>query len=138
MPLPEEMDPVLRRQVLCAADQIGNWVKAVQQYEHDRAMAGDVAEGFKLVAKRAIRRWKDGDDAVDTLRIELGLDDDELYERKLLSPSKLERHFPGKNSKERQKAMEPLVVKESSGLNLVPIDDPRPAAKVDAAQEFGE
>ncbi|MEF2552015.1 DUF2800 domain-containing protein [Aurantimonas sp. A2-1-M11] len=137
LPAPETMTAEQIGKTLHAADLISNWIKAVQQHAHDQALAGNMPAGFKLVAKRAIRKWKEGDDVLDVLQIDFGIAEEELYERKLRSPAKLERMFPGKNAKQRQSAMEPLVIKESSGTNLVPKGDPRPAVKVDAASEFG-
>ena len=58
-------------------------------------------------------------------------------EPKLKSPAKVEGQFPGKNKAERQKAMADLVEAKSSGTNLVPSEDPRPAVVVGAANEFG-
>lgn len=138
MPAPDAMTPEHRAKVLRAADAILNWTKAVQQHEHDAALAGNPPAGFKLVAKRASRRWREGDDVLDHLTIDLGLSEDDVFDRKMRSPAQLEKHFPGKNKKERETAMAALVTKESSGTNLVPEGDPRPAVKVDAAAEFGE
>src|SRR5581483_811858 len=44
--------------VLHEADFLLTWVKAVQVYAHEQAVAGRVPPGFKLVPKRALRKWK--------------------------------------------------------------------------------
>ena len=49
----------------------------------------------------------------------------------------MEKVLAGKKKKEREAAMGDLVKKESSGTNLVPSEDPRPAVVTDAASEFG-
>jgi len=132
----EAMTPEQRGQILRNADSIFNYVKAVQKFEHDRALAGDMPAGFKLVAKRATRKWRDEEEAKEVLAI-LGVAPDALYEEpKFKTPAKLESFFPGKNKTERQNAMADLVKKESSGLNLVANEDPRPAVVVEAASEF--
>lgn len=138
LPAPEEMTPEHRGRVLTHADFIANWTKAVQKFEHDQALAGQTPDGFKLVAKRATRRWRDGDEVIGTLQVDLGLSDEDIFERKMRSPAQLERHFPGKNKVARAEAMAGLITKESSGTNLVPVSDPRPAVKVEASEEFGE
>lgn len=137
LPAPESMAPEHIGRVLKEADQIGNWVKAVQEHAHAQACNGNMPAGFKLVAKRAVRRWKDEDEAVNQL-LYMGLDaNDGIYtEPKLKSPAQLEKLFPGKNKDERQKAMGDLVVKQSSGTNLVPSTDPRPAVTVGADADF--
>lgn len=135
---PEGLSPERLGNVLKEADMIGNYVKAVQEYAHAQACNGNMPEGFKLVAKRAIRKWA-SEEAAKTKLYDLGAtNDDILTEPKLKSPAQLEKLFPGKNAKARGEAMADLVVKQSSGLNLAPIEDPRPAVKADAASEFGE
>ena len=131
---PETLSDEKLGALLREADQIGNYVKAVQEYAHAQAMAGKMPAGFKLVAKRAVRKWRNDDEAKAKL---LALAIEPFEEPKLKSPAKVEGQFPGKNKAERQKAMADLVEAKSSGTNLVPVDDPRPAVAVGAANEFG-
>lgn len=133
---PEELTDERMALVLKEADQIGNYVKAVQEYAHAQAMAGKTPAGFKLVAKRAFRKWINEDAARHHLYDLGATNDDILTEPKMKSPAQLEKLFPGKNKAEREKAMADLVEKKSSGLNLVPIEDPRPAAAVGASSDF--
>lgn len=134
---PEKLSPEKLGAILKEADQIGNYVKAVQEFAHGQALAGHMPAGFKLVAKRAIRKWRDENLARHTLYDLGATNDDILTEPKLKSPAQLEKLFPGKNKAEREAAMAELVEKKSSGLNLAPVDDPRPAVAVDAVSEFG-
>lgn len=122
--------------LLKEADFVGNYVKAVQEYAHAEATAGRMPTGFKLVAKRAVRKWKDEAAAVDILAINGASDDDIYTAPKLKSPAQLESFFPGRNKKEREAAMADLVVKQSNGTNLVPDADPRPAVQVGANADF--
>lgn len=130
---PETLSDEKLGALLREADQIGNYVKAVQEYAHAQAMAGKMPAGFKLVAKRAVRKWRNDDEAKAKL---LALAIEPFEEPKLKSPAKVEGQFPGKNKAERQKAMADLVEAKSSGTNLVPSEDPRPAVVVGAANEF--
>jgi hypothetical protein len=133
---PDELDDERLANILLEADSIGNYVKAVQEFAHSQACSGKTPKGFKLVAKRANRKWIDPDTAEDELAM-LGVDTTDMYaEPKFRSPAQLERYFPGKNKDQRQASMAHLVEKKSSGTNLVPISDPRPAVKVGAAEEF--
>lgn len=132
-PAVETMTPEQRGRVLREADGLLSYAKAVQQFEHDRAMRGDVPAGFKLVAKRATRKWKDAD-AARIAMLDMAI---EPYQpAKLKSPAMAEPGFPGKNAKQRAEAMADLVSKVSSGCNLVPADDPRPAVNVGAGSDF--
>lgn len=137
LPLPEAMSAEHRGRVLRQADSLFTWVKAVQEHEHAQAVAGNLPDGFKLVAKRAVRKWVDEDAAKSTLYDMGATNDDILTEPKLKSPAQCEKLFPGKNKAEREKAMADLVKKESSGVNLVPASDPRPAVVTSATEEFG-
>lgn len=136
LPLPENMQPAHIARVLKEADGLLNWCKSVQEFAHAQAMAGNMPEGFKLVAKRAIRKWVDEDTTKNALYDMGATNDDILTEPKLKSPAQLEKLFPGKNKDERQKAMAELVTKSSSGTNLVPTTDPRPAVHVGASADF--
>lgn len=134
---PEDLSPERLRLILDEADRIGGYVKAVQLYAHDQALRGVVLQGYKLVQKRAIRKWQDEETAKAYMLGQLGAKEDALYaEPKMRSPSQLEPLFPGKNKKERADAMLSLVVKVSSGVNLAPEKDPRPAVNVGASADF--
>lgn len=130
---PETLSDEKLGALLREADQIGNYVKAVQEYAHAQAMVGKMPAGFKLVAKRAVRKWRNEQEARAKL---LALAIEPFEEPKLKSPAKVEGQFPGKNKAERQKAMADLVEAKSSGTNLVPVDDPRQGVVVDAKSEF--
>lgn len=130
---PEGMTPDQIASVLLEADYIFNWVKAVQEFAHAEAVAGRHIPGFKLVAKRATRKWKDEEEATEELSAILG---DAIYvDPKLRSPAQIEKlvgkkHFSGIEAAH--------VAKVSSGTNLVPFSDPRPAVKVDGMEEFAD
>lgn len=139
LPEPSKLTDDQRAQALSATDRIKNWVKAVQEFEHAQALAGNMCPGFKLVNGRATRKWKDEGNLLDDLTLMHGLDDDQIYvEPKppaLKSPPQLEKTL-GKKAFAAE--FTDLVVKRSSTTNLVPISDPRPAVKLDAASEFTE
>lgn len=130
---PEKMTLEQLSEALTRRERIKNWADAVAAFGHKVAESGQQIPGFKLVAKRAIRKWKNAAEAEEHLLL-LCHDKAEIYtEPKLQTPAKLERLFPGKNKDERQAAMADLVEKKSSGTNLAPLDDPRPPVSVGAA-----
>ncbi len=133
-PSPSTLSGDALAKVLREAEFIGNWVKAVQAHAHAEATAGRMPTGFKLVPKRAIRKWK-GDPAEvrDTLMVE-GLDDDDIYtEREVRSPAQIEKVM---GKKAFADIAESMVVKVSSGTNLVLETDHRKGVKSSADSDF--
>ena len=129
----ETMTPEAMADVLRQAEMIGNWVKAVQAHAHKLATEGNTLPGFKLVNKRANRKWIDEAPLAAVFAMEFDLDAEDYHvEPKLRSPAQIEKLVGKKN-------MGPLaahIIKKSSGTNLVPESDKRPAAQADAAAEF--
>lgn len=125
----EQMPPERIAAVLRDADMIETWLAAVRKFAHAEATQGRAVPGFKLVNKRAVRKWKDGDAARAALLLEHGLDEaDVLQEPKMKSPAQVEKLFRGKAAKD---ALAPLWESVSSGTVLVPASDPRPEAGAD-------
>lgn len=135
LPVVTQMSPDDLARVLRMRTEIGSWFARVDEFAHAEAAHGRGPTGFKLVAKRATRKWKDDQQAAIQL-VDAGVTDI-WAEPALLSPAKVEPKMPGKNKAERAKALEALTVKESSGTVLAPMEDPRPAVKA-GAEEFAE
>lgn len=131
-PAPETLTPEQIAAVLIRAEEVKDWVAAVQQHAHAEAEAGRVPPGFKLVDKRAQRKWADEQEVIKKFE-QLGAAT--LYvEPKLRSPAQLEAAVyaaakdRGKKftKKDAEALVKPYVIKESSGTNLVPDGDARP------------
>jgi hypothetical protein len=120
-----------------ALDQIPlleTWIKATREFAYEEAIAGRTPAGWKLVEKRATRKWRD--EASAAAMLELLMAPDEIYEpRALLSPAKIEKAL----RKDERHKIALYTVAESSGLTLVPESDKRPAAspRASAAEDFG-
>lgn len=119
--------------ILSEIDQVESWCRRVREYAHEEATHGRLPKGFKLVAKRAFRKWRDEGKAAATLRTVFELDDNDIFTRKMISPASADK-LVGKGD---AKQLAPLYVKESSGTVLAPLDDPREAVKADPNVEFG-
>lgn len=133
LPEPSAMAPEQLAATLTRARAIQHWINAVEEYAHAEAMAGRVPPGFKLAAKRSSRNWRDEAAFLAAAPFMLSIGETELYAPpKLLSPAQLEKKLP----KAERDAMAAFVVKESSGFNLVPVDDARPNARPSAEEEF--
>lgn len=114
------------RRALMASEVLEPWLKELHAHAQELLQRGQVIDGFKLVQKRASRRWMhDARDTAEALQV-LGLSLADIYELpELRSPAQIEKHLPRK----RHPELAPLVIKESSGVVLVPDTDPRPAVR---------
>lgn len=136
LPVVEQMAPAELAKVLRDIDQLEDFCRRVKEYAHNEATHGRMPPGFKLVAKRATRKWRDEASAAGSLEDLYGVTD-VWTEPKLKTPAQVEPLLPGKNKAERARALDAFVTKESSGTVLAPVDDPRPAVRADAS-EFEE
>ena len=113
---------------LAQADILEGWIKAVRSHAFERANDGETIPGYKLVEKRATRKWKHDAQAAAVLKNH-GI---EPIIEKVISPAQAEKAL-GTGGKQITRS---LVTSGSSGLLLVPDTDRRPPAKVDAASDF--
>lgn len=112
---------------------IKQWVKSVEEFAYSEAMKGLIPPGWKLVEKRATRKWRDDQIAITELKA-VGLKEADIFEPlSLKSVPNIEKIYGKKNMKD----LEELIVAESSGTTLAPLKDRRPAvAKATATEEF--
>jgi hypothetical protein len=115
--------------LLSQADQIEDWIRALRAHVLSELEAGNSVPGFKLVNKRASRVWVNADSVANWAK-EKGLHDDEIFDKKIKSPAQFEKVIGKKNLPQE------FVASVSSGVTLARADDKRPAAIVNAAQEF--
>jgi len=118
----ERFDPRKLAETLTLIPRIKAWCESVNEFAHQQASLGHEIPGFKLVDKRANRRWADGVSANDLAEVFAKPVKNFYGEPKLLSPAQVEKIIP----KEDKKRLEPFTVKESSGKTLVPVADDRP------------
>jgi hypothetical protein len=106
------------------------WLKRMEEFAHAEAMAGRIPTGFKLVPKRASRKWKDPKEAEKFLFYSMGLGDG-AFTKKLITPAGADKILKGRKSD-----AEPFYEKISSGTNLVPNEDERAPARPEIAETF--
>jgi len=106
-------------------DDIESWVKAVRKLAHEQAEAGVKIEGFKLVAKRAMRVWNEPTSIERKVKLMKKLVADEYYVQKLKSPAQLEKICKQKGVDFKQ--FSSYISSVSSGTTLVTETDKRPA-----------
>jgi hypothetical protein len=104
-------------------------ISSVREFAYNRMCAGEEFPGWKLVAKRATRKWKDEAAATEAFGKVPGA----MTEPELRSPAQIEKLL---GKKKFATAAEPLVEKISSGLTTAPAEDPRPSAQVAQLTDF--
>lgn len=131
---PDSLSPERLARVLDAADMIQDWLNACRALAHSLAESGVEIPNYILTDKVGRRRWRDEEATVrEGLALLAGLTDDEIYERKLKSPSQVEKVLGAK----RKFLIEGLVEKPITGSNLCRADrTTRKAAKPAVQQHF--
>ena len=109
-----------------------DWASSMRAYATGMLERGEAVPGFKLVEKRATRKWANEDDAEEALLV-LGHNEKGIYKKELLSPAQIERKLGKKVFAEQ---MSPFVEKKSSGYTMVPDSDSRPALTLSPGDDF--
>lgn len=120
--------------LMSQVDVIEAWCKGVKAFAYSEAVQGRMPAGYKLVPKRATRKWIDIEVAGKALSTKLNSNvlRDLMTEPELKSPAQVEKIIGGKTGKE---IVAELCVGVSSGDTLAPLDDSRQATnKLDAAK----
>jgi len=109
-----------------------HWIKSVREFAYNEASRGRCPPGYKLVEKRATRKWTD-DFLVENWLKSHDIDLEVCHETKLKSPAQMEKVLKPFGVK----LDDTLCTKESSGYTLVPESDKRPEVRtLTAAAEF--
>jgi len=129
-PAPDKLTVDQLQLVLQHADTIEDWLGAVRAHVAAMLERGESVPGWKLVDKRATRRWDDEDKAKEFL--EFSLASAAFAPPKLVSPAKAEELL----KQIKVKLPAELVTKVSSGKKLAPESDSRPARLPSAQTDF--
>jgi hypothetical protein len=114
---------------LAAIPLVKERIKAIEEFAYAEATRGVEIPGYKLVDKRATRKWKDEGE----VRLALGDRAEAFDPPSLKSPAQMEKTL-GKPM--YTKLCAPFVESKSSGTVLVPVTDDRPQAKLISAADF--
>lgn len=125
-------DPAKLAETLAWLPILEAWIKQTREFAYGEAEHGRTPPGWKLVAKRATRKWVDEDRAARVL-LTSDFTEDQIFERSLISPAKLEK-LAGK--KTVGGIIADLIIAESSGYTLAPEADKRAAVKRDPKSDF--
>lgn len=129
-PEPESLPPEVFADVLAHLHILEDWASAMRSHAKAKLERGEEVPGFKLVQKRATRKWTSPEHVTQYMAA-AGFERDEYLDEKPKSPAQLEKLFAKKKMPEELE-----VVKISSGVTMVPNSDPRPAASLSAGEEF--
>lgn len=110
--------------LLLLCEQLEPWIKEVKKVAHAALERGEPVTGFKLVPKRATRKWTDEDAAIEEMS--KSLDRSDLTVEKAVSPAQAEKLF--KKQGLDFDLMKDFVVAASTGNTMAPESDPRPDA----------
>lgn len=125
---PGELSEALER-----VPMITQWLKSVNEFAYSEAQQGRIPPGWKIVEKRAIRKWRDDIQTAHELLTSFHLKEEDIFERNLKTVPSIEKLIGKKNIKE----LGEFIVAESSGTTLAPLKDRRPAvSKITASEVF--
>jgi hypothetical protein len=127
-PNPRDMTPEERAKVATLLTALDDYKASFFNYLQELAERGDNTPGWKLVRGKANRKWKSEALVINQLEGVLG---DRLWEKKLLSPAKLEK-IKGID----KEALAALWETPEGKLTLVPESDKRPAVVPAALNPF--
>lgn len=114
------------QEALAIVDDMEDWCRAVRKVAHEQAEAGVKLKGFKLVNKRATRKWNSVGDVHEKLKRSRKLSRDDYEKVEIVSPAQLEKVCKAKAVDFKQ--FEQYYSLQSSGTTLVKDTDSRPEA----------
>lgn len=110
-------------------DMIEQWCKAVRAETERRLLAGQPVTGYKLVQGRTGNRdWRDAKAVEEMMKKTFRMRDDQVYDFKLISPTKAEKVFKG--NPKRWANLQEQIVRSEGKPSVAPATDKRPAMDV--------
>lgn len=125
LPDVERMDINAVAELLSRAPLVRTFINALEQRVEAALKNGEPVPGFKLVAKKPRRQWTIPEAEVQDI-LDANFDEDDIYERRLRSPAAFEKRI-GKPVFRQLIEQFNFAAPVSSGVTVVPVDNPRPA-----------
>lgn len=120
---PNSTDAKELAEAMAMVSDLEAWVREVKKQAHEQAELGLRIDGFKLVAKRATRKWTDEEAVGALIRKNKKIKVDEAYDTKLKSPAALEKVLKKKDI-DIEKYVD-YIEAVSTGTTLAPNSDKR-------------
>lgn len=112
-----------------------DYIKAIRERVIEELKAGVAVPGYKLVRGRAgYRKWDIDDAAIEKTLKGMRLKAEEMYTRKVISPTVADKLLR-KTSPKKWKKLESCIVKPEGSLNVAPESDKRPAVVLSTAAD---
>lgn len=127
-------NPEKLSEALSKIEVVESWIKGVRDFAYNEAVHGRIPPGWKLVEKRATRKWIENESLTDQIKQKFDLKDEDVFVKTFKSPAQIEKLF-GKDKSKKEK-LGSFVVSQSSGTVLVPESDNRPPALTSASDDF--
>ena len=124
----------LQKNLQASADmvtEVENWLKAVREELYLQASRGVSVAGWKIVNKRATRKWADEIAAMNALTKTKKLTKKELNKTTMLTPAQVEKLV---KSKDINIDLSTFIISESSGTTLATADSKAEAVMVSDTQ----
>jgi hypothetical protein len=118
------LDAAMLGAYLKNAELLEDWIKDLRALAFGMLEKNVAVPGYKLVSKRATRKWTDDSKAKEAL-LGMGLKESVVVETSIMSPAQAEKAL----KKRFSELPEDLIKSESSGTTLAPESDPRPAVQ---------
>ncbi len=136
--IPIPTDPQSLGRAFMYLDGIETWCKAVRASALKHLEQGTAVPGLKLVSGRAgPRKWADEEAVERALKGYLKVD--ELYEKKVISPTAAEKLMKTERiGKAKWKKLQELITRKGPGVLVVPESDPREPVKSDLEDAFDD
>ena len=110
---------------------VEDWCKAIRAEVERRLLRGDTVPGYKLVeGKLGNRQWTSQDEAEAAMK-SMRLKQDEMYERKIISPTAAEKVL--KQNPAKWEKLQKLITRNPGKPSVAPAADKRPALAVHTA-----
>jgi len=131
----EDLAPSIVRRTLEWGPLVKSYIDACETKAAELMEMGVPLKGYKLVERRAHRKWKGAVPVTEKALRAKGLTKKSLYKDPALkSPAQVEKLLP----KDQRSDIAYLYSAESSGHKVVPEADPAPAARAGAASDFAD
>jgi len=128
---PNSNDAAELAKAMAMVADVESWCKAVKKTSHEQAELGMTIKGFKLVAKRATRKWIDDSDVMAKIRKMKKIKIGEVTDVKVKTVPQLEKYCKKEGVDFAQ--FDAYYSKVSSGTTLTSDTDKRPAVQNVAA-----
>lgn len=104
------------------AQGISDWINDLTEKVTEALFDGTPVTGWKLVEGKSNRKWSDEDAVADVLK-KSGMEEDQIYKKKLIGITDVEKQLGKKDCAEK---LSHLIIKPAGKPTLAPFDDKRP------------